>query len=496
MMVMDADVVVIGAGITGAAIARELSKYALDIILVEKEADFCSGASKANTGIIHAGYHDPSGTLKAMLCVKGNAMCEKLAGELGVAFERNGALVVALNDEDLENLQKLRQRGIKNGVPGLRIIGKGELREMEPNLTQNAVGALYAPTAGIILPYEMTIALCENAVHNGVMPLLEAEVRGIEKQDGRVKRVLTPRGTIETRFVVNAAGLYADDISKMVGIGDFYIYPRKGEYFIFDEKIGSLVNRPVFPTPTPASKGILITKTIDGNTMIGPNAQDLDVRCKYEQDGDATTKEGLREVWEATSSLVPGLPGGMTIKNFAGLRAVSNTRDFIIRSYKEVKGFINVAGITSPGLTAAPAIGELVVEILRGEGLELKPRKEFDPFRKKPPRFASLSPEERESLIARDPRYGRIVCRCENVTEGEIVEAIRRGARTMDGIKYRTHCGMGRCQGAFDTPGCSRILARELNIPLERVTVKGKGTEIVRRRLKEDRDGERQRDED
>jgi len=490
-MVMKADVVVIGAGITGAAIARELSQYALDIILVEKEADFCSGASKANTGIIHAGYHDPPGTLKAKLCVRGNAMYEKLADELGVTFERNGALVVALSEEDLENLEELRQKGMKNGVPGLRIIEKDELREMEPNLTQDAIGALYAQTAGVILPYEMTIALCENAVHNGVMPLLDAEVRGIEKLNSRVRRVLTSRDAIEARFVVNAAGLYADDISKMVGVDDFYIYPRRGEYFIFDRKIGSLVNRPVFPMPTSTSKGILVTKTIDGNTMIGPNAQDLDVRCKYEPDGDATTKEGLSEIWEAATALIPDLPRGMIIKDFAGLRAVSNTRDFIIRSYNEVKGFINVAGITSPGLTAVPAIAELVVEILRGEGLELKFRKEFSPFRKKPPQFASISFEEREALIAQDPRYGHIVCRCENVTEAEIVEAIKRGARTMDGIKYRTRCGMGRCQGAFDTPVCARILARELNMPLEKVTMKGRRTEIVRGRLKGDRDGKK-----
>ena len=476
---MQADVVVIGAGITGAAVARELSRYALDIILVDKEADFCFGASKANTGTIHAGYNDIPGTLKSRLCVTGNAWYERLSNELGVEFERNGSLVVALDNGDLRNLEKLRQRGITNGVPALRIIGKDELHEMEPNLTKNAVGALYAPTAGIISPYEMTIALCENAIHNGVTPLLEAEVKRIERENNSVKCVITTQGMIETKFVVNAAGLYADDISRMVGINDFYIYPRKGEYFIFDKKIGPLVNRPVFPIPTSVGKGILVTKTIEGNTMIGPNAQDLDIKYKYDEDRNATTNEGLNEVLEAASRLVPDLPKASTIQNFAGLRATSNTGDFIIRSYKNVTGFINVAGIKSPGLTAAPAIAELVIGILKDEGLELKQKKEFDPIREKPIRFVDLSPEAKNALIAKDSTYGLIVCRCEHVTEGEIVTATKRGAHTMDGIKYRTRCGMGRCQGGFCGPRVAAILARELSIPFEQVTKDGDGSNLV-----------------
>jgi len=476
---MNADVVVIGAGITGAAVARGLSRYALDIILVEKEADFCFGASKANTGTIHAGYSDLPGTVKSGLCVRGNALYEQLCKELGVEFEHNGSLVVALNTDDLKILEELRQKGITNGVPDLRIIEKDELHQMEPNLTQNAIAALYAPTAGIMSPYEMTIALCENAIHNGVTPLLEAEVQGIEKQNSRVKRVITTQGIIRTKFVVNAPGLYADDVSQMVGIDDFHIYPRKGEYFIFDKGAGSLVNRPVFPTPTLISKGILVTKTIDGNTMIGPNAQDLDTKYKYAKDRNATTNEGLNEVLEAASRLVPDLPKASTINNFAGLRAVSNTGDFIIRSYQKIKGFINVAGIKSPGLTAAPAIAELVIQILKHEGLELKPKKEFDPIREKPIKFTDLSPEGKDALIAKDPRYGHIVCRCENVTEGKIVDATKRGAHTMDGIKYRTRCGMGRCQGGFCGPRVAAILARELSIPLEQVTKDGDGSNLV-----------------
>jgi glycerol-3-phosphate dehydrogenase len=309
--------------------------------------------------------------------------------------------------------------------------------------------------------------------------LLEAEVKGIERENNSVKCVITTQGIIRTKFVVNAAGLYADDISRMVGIDDFYIYPRKGEYFIFDKKIGSLVNRPVFPIPTSVSKGILVTKTIEGNTMIGPNAQDLDIKYKYAKDRDATTNEGLKEVLEAASRLIPDLPKASTINNFAGLRAASNTGDFIIRSYKNVTGFINVAGIKSPGLTAAPAIAELVIGILKDEGLELKQKKEFDPIREKPIRFADLSPEEKNALIAKDSTYGLIVCRCEHVTEGEIVTATKRGARTMDGIKYRTRCGMGRCQGGFCGPRVAAILARELSIPLEQVTKQGDGSNLV-----------------
>jgi len=476
---MNADVVVIGAGITGAAVARGLSRYSLDIILVEKEADFCFGTTAANTGIIHSGYHELPGTLKSRLCVRGNALYEQLCKELGVEFERNGSLVVALNTDDLKILEELNERGITNGVPNLRIIGKDELHEMEPNLTQNAIAALYAPTAGIVSPYETAIALCENAIHNGVTALLEARVKAIGKKNNRIKRVLTTQGTIETKFVVNASGLYADDISRMVGIDDFYIYPRKGEYFIFDKQVGCLVNRPVFPTPTPISKGITVSKTIDGNTMIGPNAQNLDIEYKYKEARAATTNEGLTEVLQAASRLVPNLPEAMTITNFAGLRATSNTRDFIIRSYQDIKGVINVAGISSPGLTAAPAIAELVIQILEYEGLELKPKKEFHPIREKPIRFTHLSPEEKDALIAKDPRYGHIVCRCENVTEGEIVDATKRGARTMDGIKYRTRCGMGRCQGGFCGPRVAAILARELSIPLEQVTKDGDGSNLV-----------------
>jgi len=476
---MNADVVVIGAGITGAAVARGLSRYALDIILVEKEADFCFGATAANTGTIHAGYHDLPGTLKSRLCVTGNALYEQLCKELGVEFERNGALVVALNTDELKILEELNKRGVANGVPDLRIIGKNELHEMEPNLTQNAIGALYAPTAGIVSPYEMAIALCENAIHNGVIPLLEASVEAIEKENNRIKRVVTTQGTLETKFVVNASGLYADDVSQMVGIDDFHIYPRKGEYLIFDKGVGSLVNRPVFPTPTPISKGITVTKTIDGNTMIGPNAQNLNIEYKYAEARDATTNDGLTEVLQAASRLVPNLPEAMTITNFAGLRPEPNTGDFIIRSYQDIKGFINVAGIKSPGLTAAPAIAELVIQILKYEGLELKPKKEFDPIREKPIRFTDLSSEEKDALIAKDPRYGHIVCRCEQVTEGEIVDATKRGARTMDGIKYRTRCGMGRCQGGFCGPRVAAILATELSIPLEQVTKDGGGSNLV-----------------
>lgn len=480
---MKADVVVIGAGVAGASVTRELSRYNVEVVLIDRECDACLGASKANSAIVHAGYDDPPASLKSRLCVRGNALYPQLMKDLGASFERNGSLVVAFSKEDFETLGRLRSQGITNGVPGLRILSGEEVREREPNLSDGVKGALWAPTAGIISPYELVMALCENAIHNGVVPMFSARVEGISVKGGRVKEVHTDVGSVKTHFVINAAGLYADDIARMVGLKDFHIYPRKGEYFIFDKKVGSLVSATVFPTPTPISKGILVTHTVEGNTMIGPNAETLDVKYKYAKEKNATTRDGLEEVFGGAIKLVPDLSRAMAIKNFAGLRPEPSTGDFIIRAYDRVHGFINVAGIKSPGLTAAPAIAELAVELLRYEGLELKTN-DFDPYRQAPVRFADLMREEQEELIARDPRYGHVVCRCEHVTEGEIVDAIRAGARTLDGIKYRTRCGMGRCQGAFDTPRRAAILARELGIPLEQVTKRGKGSEVVMGELK------------
>ena len=469
---METSILIIGGGITGTAIARELSKYKVDVTLIEKEADIAfGGATKANTAIIHAGYDDKPGTLAAKLCPRGNLLWGKLASELSIPFKRIGSFVVALKDEETKILKDLMERGRINGVPNLRIVEGEELQRMEPNLNEEAVAALYAPTAGIICPYEAAIALAENALENNVRILLKTKAIGIITKNGEVKAVETNRGVIKAEYVINAAGLFADEISAMAGIKEFKITPRKGEYIVYDKDLNGLVNHVLFPIPTPISKGIVVTPTVDGNIIIGPNARDI------EDKGDlATTQSGLDEVLRGACRLVPKLSAmsNAIISNFAGLRAQPSTGDFIIKSYDKPKGFINVAGIKSPGLTSAPAIAELVVNILEDEGLNLERKSDFKPFREPiihPIR--ELNQEKLRDLMAKDPRYGHVICRCEHVTEGEIVEAIRRGATTLDGIKYRTRAGMGRCQGGFCTPHVIRILARELGVPIEKITKKG-----------------------
>ena len=469
---------IIGGGIVGVSIARELSQYNVDTVLVEGESDIAFGSTKANTGIIHAGYDDMPGTVKADLCRRGNALWSELSSELDVPFKRIGSLVVALRDDDIGILEELKERGGKNGVPSLEIIeDRDRLFQMEPNLSEESIAALYAPTAGIASPYEMAIALVENALQNGVRVLLETNVGKILVEKGEVKAVQTNRGCIEANYVINAAGLYADEVSAMVGISHFSITPRKGEYYVLDKRLGGFVNHVLFPTPTPISKGIVVTPTIDGNLLIGPNAHDIEDKTDV-----ATTFTGLEEVFKGALRLVPNLSlrKNMIIANYAGLRAEPSTGDFIIEAYDEVKGFINAAGIKSPGLTSAPAIAKKVVNILRCEGLKLEEKEAFDPYRKSIDRsIRELSFNKAKKLIAQDPTYGHVVCRCEYVTEGEVVEAIRRGATTLDGVKFRTRAGMGRCQGGFCTPRVIRILSREPAVPMEDVTKRGGNSKLL-----------------
>ncbi|TYP58845.1 NAD(P)/FAD-dependent oxidoreductase [Thermosediminibacter litoriperuensis] len=476
------DVVIIGGGVVGCMIARELSRYQLKTVLLEKEDDVASGTSKANSAIIHAGYDAKPGTLKAKLNVRGNPLFDKICSELDVPFKRIGSLVVALNEEEVKVLEELLQRGKTNGVPGLEIINREKLMEMEPNISREARAALYAPTAGIVCPYELTIALAENASRNGVEIKLNSPVLSIGVENGEVLAVRTPGETIYTRYVVNAAGLFADEISRMAGAEDYRITPRKGEYLIFDRRFGGIVNTAIFPTPTKISKGILVCPTVDGNFFIGPNSNDV-----REKDDVAVTQQGIEEIIKSARKLVPELPLKHVIASFAGLRAVSNTDDFVIGASKKVKGFINVGGIQSPGLSSAPAIAEMVVGILKEEGLELKEKSDYNPERPQIFKFRRLSCQEKRELIRRNPAYGRVICRCETVTEGEIIDAIRRpvGARSLDAVKRRTRAGMGRCQGGFCSPRVVEILARELGIdPLE-VTKCGSGSEILRGRTKE-----------
>ncbi|MEM2674087.1 MAG: NAD(P)/FAD-dependent oxidoreductase [Candidatus Hadarchaeales archaeon] len=476
---MKPKVVIIGGGIVGAAIAKWLSKYDLEIILLEKTIDIgLGGSTKANTALIHAGEHNTPGSLMAKLCVRGNSMWYELAPMLGVPLRRVGCLVVALKDEEVKILRELEAQGKENGVPGLQMIEDREvLMKLEPNLNPKAVAALYAPSVGITSPVEMAMALAENAAGNGAKILLQTEVVNIRLRGTRVEGVETNRGYIQADYVINAAGLYADEISAKVGIDHFKITPRKAEYLVFDKDLGGLVNHVLFPIPTPLSKGIKVVPTVDGNLLAGPTARDIE-----DKTDTATTAAGLKEALEGALKLVPGLSSHLDkiITNYSGLRAVPSTGDFVIEAYDEVEGFINVAGIDSPGLTAAPAIAELVVELLRERGLDLREKSEYREGHQPIKRFArEFSAEKARELISQNPAYGHLICRCEHVTEGEILEAIRRGATTLDGIKFRTRAGMGRCQGGYCTPRIIKILSRELGVPAEKLTKRGGDSRLL-----------------
>ncbi|MEX2689580.1 MAG: NAD(P)/FAD-dependent oxidoreductase [Candidatus Njordarchaeum guaymaensis] len=476
-------VAVIGAGITGACISRVLSMYEnLEVHLIEKEVDVGWGSTKANTAIIHAGYDDDPDKypVRASLCAKGNAIWrEKWMDELDIRANWPGDLVVAVTEDDVKTLKKLLERGIRNGVPGIRIIwDKKEIEELEPNITPNVIAALYAPTEGQVWhPASATIAVVENAVDNGVKLHLGTEVTGIRVRHGRVAVVETNKGEIEVDWVINAAGLFADVISSMVGITHFKIHPRRGEYYLFSRDAYPKTKRILFPAPLPWTKGVVVTTTVDGNLMLGPNAQDLP---KEESDARNTTLEGLDYVWREAHKVVKALPPkSKVIRTFAGLRVEPEpVADFIIRAYDEVEGFINAAGIRSPGFASAPAIAYKIVEIMKERGAELVKKKKWNPYRKEIRRFHDASWEERDRLIQENPLYAKIVCQCELVTEAEIVEAIKRGATTLDGIKFRTRAMTGDCQGSFCMFKIAQILARELKIPVWKVTKTGPGSEI------------------
>lgn len=472
---MQYDVAVIGAGVIGSLITRELSRYRTKVCLLDKEADVAMGTTKANSAIVHAGYDPKPGSLKGVLCVEGNRLMGDVCKELGVPFRRNGSLVAAFTEGDMDEVHRLYDLGNKNKVPGLEVWTKEQVLKNEPNISDKVLGALYAPSAGIVGPYELNIAAVENAAANGAELIIECEVKGIEKTpEGFV--LSTGKGEIQARFVVNAAGLYSDDISKLAGDDGFSINPRKGEYLLLDKGQGSKVKKVIFQPPSKLGKGILVTPTVDGNLLIGPTAKDVSSKKDLE-----TTSEGLDQVVKEALNMVPSINLREVITSFAGLRAVPSTGDFVIKASKILKGFVNAAGIESPGLTASPAIARYVVEILRAEGLELVEDEGFNPLRKQPYRFREANEEERAEWIKKDSRFGRIICRCEKVTEGEVVDCITRpaGAKNLDAVKRRTRAGMGRCQGGFCTPRLVEILARELGIsPLE-VTKAGKGSMLL-----------------
>lgn len=468
------DVIIIGGGVSGTASARELSHYKGKFCLLEKEEDLCCGTSKANSGIVHAGYDAPKGSLMAKLNVLGNEKMENLSRELDFPFKRTGSLVLCFSPEDMPSLQLLYDRGIANGVKNLRILSREEVLEMEPNISDEVYAALYAPTAGIVCPFEMNLAFGENAYENGVEFHFDTEVIRLAKiEEGY--RIFTNKGEFETKCIVNAAGVYADKFHNMVSEKKIHITPRKGEYCLLDKSAGTHVSRTVFALPGKEGKGVLVTPTVHGNLLIGPTATDIE-----EKEGTNTTGNGLAQVIKKAGRNVKNLPLRQVITSFAGLRAHEDRQEFIIEEAADAPGFIDCAGIESPGLTSAPAIGERVAGILR-EKLGLEEKENFISKRKGILRPASLSFEERNALIRENPAYGNIICRCEMVTEGEIREAIRRplGAKSLDGVKRRTRAGMGRCQSGFCSPKVMEILAQELGVDLAEITKAGEGSNLI-----------------
>ncbi len=474
------DVTIIGGGVIGCAIARELMRYRLRVILVEKECEVGFGTSKSNSGIIHAGHHSSSTTLKGQLEWAGNQMWDSLCEELGFGFKRIGELTIATSEAQLEELDRLKKQGDERGVTGLERWEPERIRQEEPNLTEDIIAALYAPSAGVINPYEACFDLIASARINGLELSVENPVVGITTAHDNLV-VQTERDLIHTRFVINAAGVYADRIAEMAGVGDFAIHTRKGEEYILDKRLRGFVKRLIFPCPDPVtkSKGILVIPTFDGTLMLGPTAQMVD-----DKEDIATTQEGTDEVFRKISPIVPGISARDCIAEFAGLRAAADGEDFIIGPTAQ-KGFINVAGIQSPGLTVAPAIAEMVVNILRDEGLSLEENVQFVPDIPKRVIFAELPIEEQIRLSAEDHHYSRIACRCEYVSEREIIEAIHAGARTLDGLKFRVRAGMGRCQGGFCSWRCMELLAQELGIPITAITKRGGDSWVICEREEE-----------
>ncbi len=468
------DIVIIGGGITGCFIARQLSRYELKTVILEKNGDVADETTKANSGIVHSGYDAKPGTLKAELNRLGNPMFDQVCVDLDVELKRNGSLTIATSDEEVEYLRELYDRGVKNKIPQLSLISSEVIRKIEPNLHHDVRCALLAETAGVVDPFGLAIALAENAIDNGVELKLQTQVTGIKLQNG-VYELQTDNGVYHAKYVINCAGVHADKINELLCPARFKITPRKGEYLVYDKKCVSLVDRVIFQCPSSKGKGVLVSPTAHGNLLVGPNSTEIS-----DKDDVSTTPMGIEEILTVAAKSVEKLPN-LPITNFAGLRATANTNDFIIEELKTHKGFINVAGIESPGLTASPAIAEYVVNILKTSGLQLKANKSFNPKRRPLIHFMELSDEKRNELINKDRRFGRIICRCESITEGEIVDAIHRnaGARSVDGVKRRIRAGMGRCQGGFCMPRVMEILARELNRDETEILKDGKGTYIT-----------------
>lgn len=472
-------VAVIGAGVVGGLIARELSKYNVSVCLIEKQSDVAMGATRANSAIVHAGFDAKVGSLKAKFNVRGSEMMERVTSELGVKYQRNESLVVAFEDERCE-VEAIYERGLKNGVKGLSIIERDELMKIEPNLNPNLSCALLAKTGAITCPYELCIAAVGNAMDNGAELVLNFEVSSIEKDNGAYLIKSSDGREISAKYVINSAGLYSDEIAKMTDDADFSVHARRGEYMILDKECGSLVKRTIFHTPTKMGKGILVSPTVDGNLILGPTAVDIE-----DKEDNSVTAQGFDSIVKGALDNVAQIPFGKVITSFCGLRAVGSTGDFIIK-YRD--GVVTLGGIESPGLTSAPAIAEYIIELFAENGVVFDKKADFNPYRKPSHAFRESNIEEKNKVIAKDSRYGRIVCRCEGITEGEIVEAIHTNPKAVDidGVKRRTRSGMGRCQGGFCSPIVTAIIARENGVDFTEVTKFGKGSVVNYEKTKGD----------
>ncbi|MBN1595438.1 NAD(P)/FAD-dependent oxidoreductase [candidate division FCPU426 bacterium] len=467
------DVIIIGGGVVGTSIARELSRFTLSVALLEKEAELAFGVSKSNSGIIHPGTQNPPFSLKGRLCVEGNRLMRTWARELGVHFVEVGECILIFEEKERAALLQIKADAESLGVPGLRLVDRAWLRDHEPNVNPEALAALYAPSAGIISPYRLVYDLAENAVRNGAEIFLEQKVVSLRKENNLFWVGTESGESFQSRFLINAAGLFADEVARLAGIHDITIRPRKGEEYLLDKKRENLTRHLLFPLPTKTSKGILVIKTADGNPMVGPTARPTD-----DKEDLATTDQGLQEVLAAVQKMVPSIRREDIIAYFAGLRPVAGD-DFILRHEHGVPGMIQAAGMQSPGLTAAPAVARCVCSLLAKNGLALRRKWFFHRHRKAARHLFTLPLGQAGKLIRRHPPYGDIVCRCEMVSAQEVRDAVHRGARTLDGIKFRTRAQAGRCHGGFCTTRIMKILAAELNLPPEKISKRGPGSEIV-----------------
>ena len=469
------DFAVVGAGVSGSWIAYELSKYTAKTCLIEKENDVAMGATKANSAIIHAGYDPVPGTLMAKLNVRGNELVRKLYKKMDIPFRQIGSFVIALTEEDEVKIRELYNRGLENGVEGLKILTREEALALEPNLSPEVRGALLAETAGVCSSFEMSCAPAEVAENNGVELIRNFNVTKLERNGAYSVLVSSDGRKVSARTVINAAGVHADEIASLFGDGSFRIIPRRGEYSILDNSCGNLVHHIIFQPPVKFGKGILVSQTVDGNIIVGPTAENID-----DKEDKSTTPEGQKTAFDGARRSVPSVSEKDVITSFSGIRPIAGKGDFIIGFSDFDKSLFNVAGIESPGLTAGPAIGEYVVNTLKENGIKLESNPDFCNERTVF-RFKEVSDEEKNRKIAENPLYGRIICRCETVTEGEIVDSVKRGAgaRDMDGVKRRVRAGMGRCQGGFCGPKVMEILSRELGIPMSEITKFGGASRMV-----------------